>query len=87
MFHHRVKIEFYAYTNSHKSLQINGETFAITAFETTDVIREFVNTNINIEFVTNSDTGDDQTYQRHFVLYFTQTDDDIATNCPELLVE
>lgn len=84
---HRVKIEFYAYTNSNKSLQINGTNYPINADETSDVILEFVNTNINIEFINNTDTGSNQTYQRHFVLYFTQTDDYIAANYPELLIE
>lgn len=83
----RVKIEFYAYTNMGKSLQINGTNYLINADETSDVILEFVNTNINIEFVNNTDTGSSQTYQRHFVLYFTQTYDYIAANYPELLIE
>ena len=79
-----VKIEFYAYTNGDKSLKINNETFAIGSDTTSDVIREFVNTDINIEFVTNTGASSGQ---RHFVLYFTQTNDYIATNYPELLVE
>lgn len=79
-----VKIEFYAYTNGDKSLKINNETFVIDSYTTSDVIREFVNTDINIEFVTNTGASSGQ---RHFVLYFTQTDDYIAANYPELLVE
>lgn len=80
----RVKIEFYAYTNGDKSLKINNETFAIDNDHTTDVIREFVNTDINIEFVTNTGASSGQ---RHFTLYFTQTEEAIAANVPELLVE
>lgn len=80
----RVKIEFYAYTNGDKSLKINNETFTIDSEHTSDVIREFVNTNINIEFVTNTGASSGQ---RHFVLYFTQTDDYIATNYHELLID
>lgn len=79
-----VKIEFYAYTNGGKSLKINNETFVIDGDTTSDVIREFVNTDINIEFVTNTGASSGQ---RHFVLYFTQTNDYIATNYPELLID
>ena len=79
-----VKIEFYAYTNGGKSLKINNETFVIDGDTTSDVIREFVNTDINIEFVTNTGASSGQ---RHFVLYFTQTEEAIATNYPELLID
>lgn len=82
----RVKIEFYAFSNAGKYLKINNETFTIDGIVTSDVIREFVNSNINIEFVDGSNAGSSSTtYQRHFILYFTQTDDYIATNYPELI--
>lgn len=83
----RVKIEFYAYSEAGKSLKINDDIFTIDS-ATSDIICEYVNSNINIEFVDGPNAGSSSaTYQRHFILYFTQTDDDIAENYPELLIE
>ncbi len=84
----RVKIEFYAYSNAGKYLKINDEIFTINSFATSDIICEYVNSNINIEFVDGPNPGSGSAiYQRHFTLYFTQTDDILATNYPELLTE
>ena len=84
----RSTITFYAYTSEAKDIVINDEQYVIDdRDESNTTVIEIVNQDVRVSFVTNPESTNDTEKYRHFTIYFSQTDDEIATNCPELLVE